>query len=156
MSGVDVDRPILSHSDETTLTVTADRAWDSFKVFDAIDAWHPATENCSLLVGKNAEPLAVREFGLKGGGFVISELLDYDEARHWFRYRILKTNLPLANYVGEMWVEPAAQGATVKWSATFQRPAGSRDPEADDRATEALVQGVFSAGLEHLHVVTGG
>jgi mxaD protein len=108
-----------------------------------------------MLVGQNGLPLAVREFDLKGGGNVISELLDYDETRRWFRYRILKTNLPLANYVGEMWVEPTPDGhATVKWSSEFQRPVGSSNPDADDRATEGLVQAVFTAGLDHLHIVT--
>jgi hypothetical protein len=157
MSANSEPRPTLSHADETTLTVSPQVAWDAFKVFDEIHAWHPATENCVMLVGENGSPLAVREFQLKGGGFVISELLDYDEARRWFRYRILKTNLPLANYVGEMWVEAAGDGAaTVKWSAQFQRPVGSAEPDADDRATEGLVGAVFSAGLENLHVLTGG
>ncbi len=110
-----------------------------------------------MLVGTNGTPLAVREFDLKGGGSVVSELLEYDEDRHWFRYRILKTTLPLANYVGEMWVEPADDGhATVRWSAQFQRPVGSTDPDADDRATEGLVQAVFTAGLDNLHLLANG
>jgi mxaD protein len=157
MSANSESRPTLSYAAETTLKVAPGVAWDAFKTFDEIHTWHPVTENCRMLVGTNGVPLAVREFDLKGGGFVISELLAYDEARRWFRYRILKTNLPLANYVGEMWVEPTTDGhATVKWSSEFQRPVGSSDVDADDRATEGLVQAVFSAGLDHLHVVTNG
>ena len=38
---------------------------------------------------------------------MISELLSYDEARKHFKYRILKTNLPLANYVGKVIVAHA-------------------------------------------------
>ena len=96
--------------------------------------------------------LAVREFRIKGGdAFVISELLAFDEAKKWFRYRIIKTNLPLSNYVGEMRVKSAPGGASVVlWSATFQRPAENPKPDQDDAATEKLVQGVFKAGLDNI------
>ena len=108
-----------------------------------------------MLVGENGTPLAVREFQVKGGGFVISELLAYDEDKRWFRYRIIKTNLPMRNYVAEMWVEPAADGGSVvHWSGQFQRPDDNPDPAQADRATEKLVQGVFKAGMENLPAVT--
>jgi Polyketide cyclase / dehydrase and lipid transport len=100
MSEIESQRPVLAHRDELALAVGAQLAWDAFKTFDEIHTWHPGAENCRMLVGENGQPLAVREFDLVGGGFVISELLDYDEARRWFRYRILKTNLPVSNYVG--------------------------------------------------------
>jgi hypothetical protein len=107
-------------------------------------------------VGENGKPLAVREFQLKGGGgFVISELLAYDEARKHFKYRIIKTNLPLANYVAEMWVTPASGGGSVvHWSAQFQRPEEQAKPDQDDAATMKLVQGVFKAGLDNIAVIT--
>ena len=56
----------------------------SFKTFSAIHEWHPVTEGTKLLVGEDGRPLAVREFQLKGGGSVISELLTYNEARKHF------------------------------------------------------------------------
>src|ERR1700712_4076060 len=86
------ERPLLFHKDQITLKASPQEAWDAIKTFDKIDRWHPATENCVMLVGANGVPLAVREFQLKGGGFVISELLEYNEAARWYRYRILKTN----------------------------------------------------------------
>lgn len=149
------DRPMLSYTSQITLKASPQKAWDAFKKFDSIHEWHPVTEGTRLLVGENGKPLAVREFQLKGGGFVISELLAYDEAKKWFRYRIIKTNLPLANYVGEMWVTPAAGGGSVvHWTAKFQRPDETPKPDQDDAATEKLVQGVFKAGLDNLAVIT--
>jgi mxaD protein len=150
-------RPMLKYKSEITLKASPQKAWDSFKTFGAIHDWHPATEGCRLLVGENGKPLAVREFQLKGGGgFVISELLSYDEARKHFRYRIIKTNLPLTNYVAEMWVKPAAGGgSTVHWSASFQRPDEQAKADQDDVATTKLVQGVFKAGLDNIAVITG-
>jgi mxaD protein len=148
-------RPVLSYRSEVALQAAPQKAWDSFKTFGAIHEWHPATEGTRLLVGENGKPLAVREFQLKGGGFVISELLAYDERRKRFKYRILKTSLPLSNYVGEMWVQPAAGGGSVvHWSATFQRPEEEAQPGQDDAATLKLVQGVFKAGLDNIAVIT--
>lgn len=149
-------RPMLAYSSQVAVKAPPQKAWDSFKRFDAIHEWHPVTEGTRLLVGENGKPLAVREFQLKGGGFVISELLAYDEGRKWFRYRIIKTNLPLANYVGEMWVKPAAGGGSVvHWTAKFQRPEENPKPDQDDAATEKLVQGVFKAGLDNLALING-
>jgi mxaD protein len=149
-------RPVLHYNSEITLTATPQRAWDTFKTFGAIHDWHPATEGARLLVGRNGQPLAVREFRIKGGdAFVISELLSYDEARRHFRYRIIKTNLPLSNYVAEMWVTPGRKGGSVvHWSARFQRPEDGATPAGDDAATQQLVQGVFKAGLDNIAVLT--
>ena len=149
-------RPVLKYESEISVKAPPQKAWNSFKTFGAIHDWHPATENCKLLVGKEGKPLAVREFQLKGGGgFVISELLAYHEAGKRFKYRIIKTNLPLASYVAEMWVKPTAGGgSTVHWSASFQRPEENAAPEQDDAATAKLVQAVFKAGLDNLAVIT--
>jgi|GEM_PF-1067169 len=148
------DRPVLKYSSEIAVKASPEKAWDSFKKFDSIHEWHPVTEGTKLLVGQNGKPLAVREFQLKGGGFVISELLAYDEAKRWYRYRIIKTNLPLANYVAEMWAEPAsAGGSVVHWSAEFQRPEENPKPDQDDAATTKLVQDVFKAGLDNLVII---
>lgn len=149
-------RPALKYQSEITLKAAPQKAWDSFKTFGAIHDWHPATEGTKLLVGENGKPLAVREFQLKGGGgFVISELLAYDEGRKRFKYRIIKTNLPLANYVAEMWVTSApGGGSVVHWSASFQRPEEQAKPDQDDAATLKLVQGVFKGGLDNIAVIT--
>jgi mxaD protein len=146
--------PTLKYQSEIAVKAAPAKAWDSFKTFSAIHAWHPATEGTRLLVGEDGKALAVREFQLKGGGFVISELLSYNEAGKRFKYRIIKTNLPLANYVAEMWVTPGKNGGSVvHWAATFQRPDAQAKPDQDDAATEKLVQDVFKAGLDNLAAI---
>lgn len=148
-------RAVLKYESQVALKASPQKAWDSFKTFGAIHEWHPATEGTKLLVGQNGKPLAVREFQLKGGGFVISELLAYDEAKMHFKYRIIKTNLPLANYVAEMWVKPAAGGGSVvHWRGSFQRPDETPQPGQGDEDTMNLVQGVFKAGLDNIAVIT--
>lgn len=148
-------RPVLKYESQVTLKASPQKAWDSFKTFGAIHEWHPATEGTRLLVGENGKPLAVREFQLKGGGFVISELLAYDESKKRFKYRIIKTNLPLANYVAEMWVAPAVGGGSVvHWRGSFQRPDETPQASQGDEDTVKLVQGVFKAGLDNIAVIT--
>ena len=149
------ERPLLYWKDQVTLKASPQEAWDLIKVFDKIDKWHPVTENCIMLVGANGVPGAVREFQLKGGGFVISELLEYREADRWYRYRILKTNLPMKGYEAEMHVEAApGGGSVVTWSGMFQRPDENAKPGEDDAATTKLVQGVFRSGLENVEKLT--
>ncbi|MGE0280435.1 MAG: SRPBCC family protein [Rhizobiaceae bacterium] len=150
------ERPLLFWKDQITLKASPQAVWDLIKTFDQIDKWHPATENCVMLVGANGVPLAVREFQLKGGGFVISELLQYREDVRWYRYRILKTNLPMTGYEGEMRVEATLGGGSlVVWTGQFQRRDEDAQPDQDDDATLALVQGVFRSGLENIERLTG-
>jgi hypothetical protein len=118
--------PVINHEDQITLGAPAKQVWDAIKDFDAIHTCHPAAVSTEMLLGENGQPLAVREFQTADGGFVISELLEYDEARRRFKYRIIKTSLPLRGYVAEMQVVPTDDGCTVRWCATFheeQRPA---------------------------------
>ncbi len=141
----------MNYASSIDITAPAQKVWDTFKTFGRIDGWHPATENCALLVGKEGEALAVREFGIKGGGFVISELLAYDEAGMNFDYRIIKTDLPLKNYVARMWVVDNGNGSvTVNWEATFQHPNLDAATQEENDATMGLVQGVFKAGLDSI------
>jgi len=149
------ERPLLFWKDQVTLSTSPQDAWDLIKVFDKIDKWHPGTENCVMLVGANGVPGAVREFRLKGGGFIISELLEYREADRWFRYRILKTTLPMKGYEAEMYVEAQqGGGSVVRWSGMFQRPDENPRLGEDDAATTKLVQEVFRSGLENIEKLT--
>jgi mxaD protein len=149
------DRALLHHKDQITLKATPQQAWDAIKKFDSIHTWHPAVESTVLLLGTNGKPLAVREFQLKGGGWVISELLAYSESKRWYRYRIVKTTLPLKGYIAELQVKPAPGGALVVWSAEFMRPEETPKAGEDDAATSQLVKNVVRAGLENLQNVAG-
>jgi uncharacterized protein YndB with AHSA1/START domain len=146
--------PVIYHEDQITLDAPAQQVWDAIKDFDAIHTWHPAAVSTEMLVGENGQPLAVREFQTADGGFVISELLEYDEARRRFKYRIIKTSLPLRGYVAEMQVAPTDDGCTVRWCATFHGPDPQSGSAAEFDPTDA-VKGIFRMGLENLHTVVG-
>jgi hypothetical protein len=92
-------RPMLHHKDQITVKASPQKVWNTIKKFDSIHTWHPAAESTVLLVGGNGKPLAVREFQTTDGGSVISELLEYDETKMRFKYRILKASIPLHGYM---------------------------------------------------------
>ena len=78
-----------------------------------------------------------------------------DEARRRFKYRIIKTSVPLRGYVGEMQVAPTHEGCSVRWWATFHGP----DPQsgsADEFDPTDAVKGIFRMGLDNLQAVVGG
>ena len=146
------DHSVLHHKDHIILEAPPEEAWDAIKDFDSIHTWHPAAESTVMLVGENGKPLAVREFQTTDGGFVISELLEYDEAKRWFKYRIIKTSFPLRGYVGEMQVVPTDDGGSeVSWSAQVERP----DPEVGHEGPplEEMLHGIVRSGLDNLRVV---
>jgi Polyketide cyclase / dehydrase and lipid transport len=154
-SSARAERPLLFHSDKIVLKASPQEAWDAIKTFDQIHKWHPATENTVMLVGTNGVPLAVREFQLKGGGFVISELLEYREDVKWYRYRIIKTNLPMKGYEAEMHVEPGPDGGSiVTWRGQFQRAEENPPAGQDDAATMKMVETIFRSGLENIQKIT--
>ena len=145
----DANRPLLHHEDQVTLRASAQQAWDAIKNFSDIHTWHPAAVSTEMLVGQNGEPLAVREFQIADGGFVISELLEYDEAGRRFKYRIIKASIPLRGYVAEMHVTPTADGGSVvAWSAQFEGP--------DEAMAKEIVHGVVKTGLDNLQVLLDG
>jgi mxaD protein len=154
-SPAQAERPLLFHSDSIKLKASPQEAWDAIKTFDQIHKWHPATENTVMLVGANGVPGAVREFQLKGGGFVISELLEYRDDVKWYRYRILKTNLPMKGYEAEMHVEAAPDGGSiVTWRGQFQRAEENPPAGQDDAATKKMVETIFRSGLENIQKIT--
>jgi hypothetical protein len=42
----------------------------------------------------------------------------------------------------------------VHWTASFQRPEETAQPDQDDAATRQLIQNVFKAGLDNIAVIT--
>ena len=153
----DLNRPLLRHEDQVTLRASAEQAWEAIKNFDGIHTWHPAAVSTELLVGRNGEPLAVREFQLADGGFVISELLEYDEDGKSYRYRIIKSSVPLRGYVGEMRVTPTEDGGSVvAWSTQFEGIDDGAGGELNEAMAKEIVEDVVKAGLDGVQELLDG
>ncbi len=155
MSGDADPRTLLTLEESVDLAVPPDRAWDVIKDFDGIHRWHPGVRNTTLLEGVNNQPMAVRELDLGGGAWLMSELLDWSAGERRFRYRILKSPMPLVAYVAEIHVALVAKGCRVTWKGQFKRRTLMATAGADDAAALATVTAVFRTGLDNLPKVLG-
>lgn len=143
----DADKPLLHAEGKVELKSPPDKAWDMVGDFTGLHHWHPGVKNVTLLEGKNRMPLAVRELDLGEGQWLISELLEWNGQERWMRYRILKSGLPIVNYVAVVAVAPTSSGGSlVTWKTEFRR----REANGDDAGAVQLVQGVIDGGLNNL------
>jgi hypothetical protein len=126
---------------KTDLNVAADQVWEMVGRFNALPEWHPAVEKSELEDGGK-----IRRLTLVGGGSIVERLEKMDKDGHVYRYSIVESPLPVANYTAELRVKPKEDGSgcTVEWSSDFN-PMGASMAEA----TQAI-QGVYQAGFDNL------
>ncbi len=130
------------------LGVSADQVWQLIGGFNALPEWHPAVEKSEIEgEGKGS----VRTLHLAGGGTITERLEQLDDEGRLYRYSILSSPLPVANYTSTLRLkEKSDGGCTVEWASDFQ-PAGA--PEGD--AMQAI-QGIYQAGFDNLKKMFGG
>ena len=122
-----------------TSSMSPDALWKKVGDFCGIASWHPAIEKCTLSAdGKQ------RTLSLKGGGTVVEELENWDNANHSYTYTILSGPLPVTNYHSTITVTGDAKGSTLKWTGTFDAKGA---PDADVKKT---MDGVYEAGAKAL------
>jgi uncharacterized protein YndB with AHSA1/START domain len=117
------------------------KVWATIGDFCGIGAWHPAIEKCALSKKGDAE---LRSLSLKGGGTILEELVSRHDANMDYTYKILEGPLPVEDYSATMQVTPSAIGSKVTWTATFKAKG------ADDAKAQAIIVGIFRAGLQGL------
>lgn len=126
---------------KTDLNVPADQVWEMIGKFNALPDWHPAVEKSELEDGGK-----LRRLTLAGGVSIVERLEKLDEDGQVYRYSIVESPLPVANYSAELRVKPNQDGTgcTVEWSSNFN-PVGASMEEASK-----VIQGVYQAGLDNL------
>lgn len=122
------------------LPVSADQAWQRVGGFNTLPDWHPAVVSSELTEGGRVRQLTL------GNGASLSERLEtYSEAGRSYSYRIIAGPLPLRQYLSTLQVQAtAADSSQITWSGQFEAE-GVTEAEA-----EALVRGIYQAGLDHL------
>ncbi len=152
----DTERPLLHAEGTVELKAAPDRVWDVVGDFTGIHRWHPGVKGATLLEGQNRQALAVRQLDLGDGQWLISELLDWDGSQRTLRYRILKSPLPIVNYVARYSVEPTRSGgSSFTWKAEFRRRDDSPKAGEDDAGASRVVQGIIDQGLANLPKALG-
>src|SRR5690606_21629770 len=103
------------------------------------------------------KPGSEREVWLKEGGAIVDGLDEYNEAEHFYSYRLSKENLdafPVSFYSATISVKPAAdgKGSDVEWIGRFYRADTSNFPPEgkDDAAAVAAMTTFFKSGLMDL------
>ena len=122
--------------------ISAEKVWVTIGDFCGIATWHPAVETCELGEKDGAK---IRTLTLKdGGGTIVEELVEWDDAKHSYTYKILEPGpLPVADYTATLSTkEDDDGGAGIKWVGTFAAK-GVSDEEA-----KAAIEGVYKAGID--------
>lgn len=130
----------------THIPISAEKLWDIIGHFNALPDWHPAVESSELEEGGK-----VRRLALAGGGTIVERLERIDDSERLYRYSIVKSPWPVANYVAELHVKPDddGTGCTVEWSSNFE-PKGVSINDATQ-----FIQGIYQAGFDNLRKLFG-
>ncbi len=130
----------------TQAPVSADKLWELIGQFNGLPNWHPAIEKSEL-----EEDGKVRRLTLVGGGSIVERLERVDDNEHLYRYSILESPLPVADYVAEIRVRQNEEGtgSTIEWSSEFK----PKDASVQ-KATE-VIQGIYQTGFDNLKKLFG-
>ena len=131
---------------KTQVPVSADKLWELIGQFNGLPNWHPAIEKSEL-----EEDGKVRRLTLVGGGSIVERLERVDDNEHLYRYSILESPLPVADYVAEIRVRQNEDGtgSTIEWSSEFKHKDASVQ-----KATE-VIQGIYQTGFDNLKKLFG-
>lgn len=130
----------------TELDVSPDALWEFIGKFNSLPDWHPAVEQSEL---KNEG--SVRTLKLVGGGTIEEKLVSHNNSEREYRYSIVDSPLPLANYTATIKVRSDESGnkSIVDRSSEFS-PSGASESDA-----MKIVEDIYQAGFENLKKIYG-
>ena len=135
----------LTVSKSVTVNASPETTWKMIGDFNHLDVWHPVVVASKLLQGSDNVAGAERLLTLGNGATITEELVSHNNGAESYTYKIVKSPLPIANYVSTIRVASADKGkATVTWSSTFDAKGVK-----DDEAVKAIT-GIYVAGLNNL------
>lgn len=119
--------------------------WEILRDFNGHDRWHPIVRRSMLEDSMRTDQVGcVRNFDLRDGGNVRERLLSLSDRDCRFRYTIVDADIPLHDYVAEVYLKPVTDGDRTfwHWSSSFDTPPGQEQELADLVAAE-----VYEAGF---------
>lgn len=112
--------------------------------------WHPVVASTEIIKGKDNHRGAVRSIKTKDGAEIVEELMARSNAHHSYRYRILKSPLPVANYVSVLSVKAHGKGSRVTWSSSFDRSAEAKKSGVTPDKAKEVIAGIYRGGFDGL------
>jgi len=118
---------------------TADRVWDLFRDFGAVQRFSAGIEKVEV-TGSGIG--AVRTLGLPGGTSLQERLEAFDDRGRRLQYAIVAGPIPVSNYLATIEVrDEGPQACRIDWSSHFE-PKGISDDQG-----RALIEGVYKGGI---------
>ena len=82
---------------------------------------------------------------MKGGGTIVERLMDWDKTGHSYTYRIVKSPLPIKNYISTIKVVADGSGSYIIWSGKYKAVKGTTDD-----AAKKIIDGIYKDGADAL------
>ena len=151
--GADATEPVLpavqrtlSVSDSADFPVSTSKAWKAIRHFDAMQTWNPAIAGTEIVQGKGNSEGTVRVVTTTNGAKSTEKLLAYNDGMMSYKYKTLKSTLPVKDCVSVIEVtQGKTGGSTVTWYSTFKAKEGTDEEEA-----RKAVAALHTAGLDRL------
>ncbi|MEQ1560110.1 MAG: SRPBCC family protein [Methyloglobulus sp.] len=147
------------------IDATTAKVWALIKNFGDM-SWQPNIKNTSS--GTSNSKGAERTLTLVNGGTVTEQLLDYDDTKMAYKYKITGMStvgtvkntgkdeniptLPVADYSARLAVAGNGGKTEVKWTATYYRASSNNSPaeELSEEAADKAVNDIMTSGLTAL------
>jgi hypothetical protein len=131
-----------------TLHHSAESMWRELGSFQDIARWHPMV---AAIHGDGDEPGATWTVETRDGHRQVVRLVEVDSEQRLYRYEMTSTDLPIADYVGELRIRAdTAEKCTVVWTARFTVTSG------DDKTVSDTVRAFVCAGARAIEKRYGG
>jgi hypothetical protein len=120
----------------------AEALWQEIGSFQGVGNWHPLLASVS---GFGESPGSVRNVTSRDGQKQIERLREVNPAEHYYRYDVISTKMPVAQYKGELRIQDSGDRTSrVVWSSAFRVKSG------DEAKTAEMVRQFLQTGLENL------
>lgn len=132
----------------TVIEANLQEVWQIVRSFNGLPTWHPAVAHSEIEDEREEDAIGcVRSFELHSGAWLRERLCALDDRTHTLSYELLRSPMPLSDYVASMALSPVTEqpGCTYAiWEARFRC-----EPE-DEPKLVAQIEDVFQQGFKAL------
>ena len=132
----------------SVIDAPATKVWEKVRDFNALPRWHPRIRESRIENGEPSDKVGcVRDFRLQNGDHLREKLLGLSDYDMFCTYSILKSPMPLTDYIATLRLTPISDGdrTFIEWTAEFDCAA---DAAAD--LVDGIGNNVFQAGFDAL------
>ena len=132
----------------SVIDVSAQKVWERIRDFNGLPKWHPRIQESRIEDALPSDKIGcIRNFTLQNGDNIREQLLGLSDYDLFYTYAILKSPMPLTDYLATLRLTPVTDGERcfAEWSAEFNC---SPDDESD--LVNGISTNVFLGGFDAL------